>query len=60
MFDYEQLGDTVLFRRRPSPLNRARTGLLVPSSVEVAALSFNGVDVQVRKIDIACAQAFGR
>ena len=60
MFNYEQLGDAVLFCRLPPPLNSGRTGRLLASSVEVPALRFNDVDVQVRNIDVTRAQTLRR
>ena len=57
-FNTEQLGYGVL--STSPPLNPARTGCLLLDSVEVPALRFDDVDVQVRDIDVACAQTLGR
>jgi hypothetical protein len=48
------------FYRLPPLLNPARTGCLLLDSVEVPALRFNDVDVQVGNIDVTCAQALRR
>jgi hypothetical protein len=58
MFNTEQLGYGVL--STSPPLNPARTGCLLLDSVEVPALRFKDVDVQVRNIDVTCAQPLGR
>ena len=57
-FNDEQLGYAVL--PTSAGLTPARTGCLLLDSVEVPALRFKDVDVQVRNIDVTCAQALGR
>ena len=57
-FDYEQLGCAVLSTSAAPQLHSY--GRLLPSSVEVPALRFNDVDVQVRNIDVTCAQTLRR
>jgi hypothetical protein len=57
-FNTEQLGYGVL--STSPPLNPARTGCLLLDSVEVPALRFKDVDVQVRNIDVTCAQTLRR
>ena len=52
-----RLRPSVDFRR---PVNPARTGCIFLVSVEVSAPRFNDVDVQVRNIDVTCAQALWR
>ena len=41
-------------------IGHAEANEALPFSVEVPALRFNDVDVQVRNIDVTCAQALGR
>ena len=57
-FNYEQLGYAVL-STSAAPQPRSY-GCLLLDSMEVPALRFNDVDVQVRNIDVARAQALGR
>ena len=52
-FNTVQLGYAVL--STSAALNPARTGCLLLDSVEVPALRFNDVDVQVRNIDVTSA-----
>jgi hypothetical protein len=57
-FNTVQLGYAVL--STSAALNPARTGCLLLDSVEVPALRFNDVDVQVRNIDVTRAQTLGQ
>ena len=57
-FNTEKFGDAVL--SISGAVNRAGTGRLLFDSVEVPALRFNDVDVQVRNIDVAGTQALRR
>ena len=56
-FKTEQLGYAVL-STSAAPQPRSY-GCLLLDSMEVPALRFNDVDVQVRNIDVTCAQALG-
>jgi hypothetical protein len=53
MFGYD--GSVTLFFRLAAPLNRARTARPLQGLVEVSALCLDGVDVQIRNIDVAGA-----
>jgi hypothetical protein len=57
-FNIEQFGCAVL--STSAAPQSARTGCLLLNSMEVSALRFNDVDVQIGNIVVACAQALGR